>query len=154
MKVVYSHLNTNWSFMFRGSWAMHRVIADSKIMDLISALPANASGLKTAAAMFHPSIRFEESVHKGDPLRLISEAKCPVFYLPAGNDPKEYWPPDGAYVRTAQQVHKASKSKVYEAMTHGWVSRGDYSNPSTREAMEDAVVQALTFLKENVAGLV
>lgn len=83
-----------------------------------------AGGDLVACAVPHPSVHLE-GMHKGDPIALCGQAKCPFLMMPAGNDPDIYNPGTGAAM---QKLPAGSESKPFPDMLHGWSIRGDLAD--------------------------
>jgi dienelactone hydrolase len=101
-----------------------------------------------AGVGFHPSHKSHGMIHPDDPECTIPTARItsPQLFVPAGNDPD--------FVKTEGSIMKAlkapSKSVVFDTMNHGWVNRGDVSDPTVKEGVKAAIELAVTFLNEHV----
>jgi len=89
----------------------------------------------------HPTTQLENAVFGRDEDAMMKSLKKPTTMLWAGNDP-ETWIGNGAN----KVAVEATGGKVVEFsdMLHGWVSRGDVSDPAVKAGVE----KALTIMKE------
>ncbi|KAF0718382.1 Aste57867_1726 [Aphanomyces stellatus] len=98
---------------------------------------------------FHPSWQIED-LFGGSGAGLADTMTAPQLVLTAGND-AEWLKPGGQVALTLDARHIPSKFREFDAMTHGWVSRGDMNDPLTaacaRAAWHD---EALPFLQQHL----
>ncbi len=99
-----------------------------------------------AGVIFHPSLSLEERIFGRNPAKVAEKIKCPILLMPAGNDPDIY--------RTGGDVLEALKSNNsksnfidFPSMQHGWVPRGDISDPDTKEAVQKALSESFNFFQ-------
>ena len=87
----------------------------------------------------HPSIQIE-GAYGGDPVTLAGAVRCPFHFLPAGNDAKNmYSEEEGGIFLAIKQKHSESSTTYFEDMQHGFVSRGDTSDPKISKDVSVAV---------------
>jgi dipeptidyl aminopeptidase/acylaminoacyl peptidase len=85
----------------------------------------------------HPSIHLEDYLGRSA-VALCEKAKRPILLMPAGNDPESYL--EGGAMFTALKANNPESDTVlFKDCVHGWVPRGDFANPGTREAVEEAI---------------
>jgi dienelactone hydrolase len=107
-----------------------------------------SEGLVTAFAVAHPSIQLE-GVFGGDPAALFDTITAPTLLQPANGDSTDYYE-DGAWFSRVKAKYPASRSTPYPAVEHGFVPRGDVSNPVTKENVDKALAELVDFLKTHV----
>ena len=100
-----------------------------------------------AAVAFHPSFRVEQVAFGGDPVQLMQGISCPLLLLPGSNDP-DYTKPESAEFQALTK--NGSKSIPFPDMIHGWMTRGDRSDPQIDRDVSEALGQALGFLTDNI----
>lgn len=107
--------------------------------------------LITCGVNCHPSVRLEEWLFKGDQFDLASKVNCPMALFAAGNDPD--------YVKPGGRFEEILKKKPFGAecifvdfpdMQHGWVSRGDDSDPVVKRDVEKAIRLAIEFFDKHL----
>ena len=98
----------------------------------------------------HPSLEVASIVGES-PKQICEEVQCPIMLLPAGND-KANVKEDGLAQQTFSAKPFGDKCvvKTFSAMKHGWVNRGDLSQPDVRREVESALSLAKGFLKEHL----
>ena len=84
-------------------------------------------------AFAHPSTKIERTIFGADEEALARAVKMPVLLLPAGNDPAEL--KEGAVLKALPHA----TSKVFPEMKHGWVTRGDFADPSVERDVQHAM---------------
>lgn len=84
----------------------------------------------------HPSIHLEAGAHGNDDRELCAAVNCPVHLLPAGNDSADDYDAGG---RLFSALPEGSTTTRYDAMSHGWVSRGDISKLDVARDVESAL---------------
>lgn len=105
---------------------------------------ASASGKINAGVGFHPTLtKFAESADS-----LAERTKCPHFLMPAGNDPEEL--KEGGSVEKILKGKFGDKVRVktFPDASHGWVPRGDLSNPNNARDYKEAMQLAIDYFKE------
>ena len=88
----------------------------------------------------------EERIFGGNPAKVAEKVKCPILLMPAGNDPPIYRT-GGDVLETLKSNNSKSNFIDFPNMQHGWVSRGDVSDPDTKEAVQKALTEAFTFFQ-------
>jgi hypothetical protein len=76
----------------------------------------------------------------------MAKAQCPFFLMPAGNDKEEY-KAGGSVVKVMQEKFPSSRTHEFPEMTHGWVLRGDSSDPQVDRDAKHALSLAAGFLQ-------
>jgi dienelactone hydrolase len=99
-----------------------------------------------AGVIFHPSLSLEERIFGGNSAKVAEKIKCPILLMPAGNDPPIYRT-GGDVLETLKSNNSKSNFIDFPNMQHGWVSRGDVSDPDTKEAVQKALTEAFTFFQ-------
>lgn len=109
------------------------------------AFSACASGKINAGVTFHPTLtKSHESVEE-----LAEGVKCPQFLMPGGNDPEEVR--EGGVVERilrSKPFGDKVKVKTFTEMKHGWVPRGDISDPKIARDVKEAMQLAVDYFKE------
>ncbi|EQC29750.1 hypothetical protein SDRG_12522 [Saprolegnia diclina VS20] len=105
-----------------GSWVVGKYAAD-------------ASSVLTAGVHCHPSWVLEQFFSgPGSGEKIAEHITSPQLFLAAGNDPD--WVKAGGAVHTtlaAKPFGARCKFVAFETMVHGWMCRGDISNPAILE---------------------
>jgi dienelactone hydrolase len=91
----------------------------------------------------HPSTRLEGMLG-GDELAMMKAVKMPVLLMPAGDDPDNV--KAGGAVAEAI-IAAGGATHEFPEMKHGWVGRGDISDPAVKRDIEDALGRALAHFK-------
>lgn len=100
-----------------------------------------------AALSFHPSFMIEKVAFGGDPIKLMQGISCPLMLLPGGNDPDWTMPESPEFQLLTKN---GSKSVPFRDMVHGWMTRGDRSDPKIDRDISEALRHALDFLTNNL----
>jgi len=98
----------------------------------------------------HPSLQvgkfFKEST-KG----LLDDVKCPQMFLPAGNDPAGVKQNGEAeQILSKKSFGKECRYVEFPQMKHGWVVRGDLSQPDIARDTKLAIDQMTAFLSKHL----
>jgi len=112
------------------------------------ALSASADIPLVATVQFHPSLKLHGFFDESDPeCNTVAEkaASTPHLLVAAGNDP-EFVGPDGSVMKILQAKNPKSRGVVLKAMSHGFVNRGDVSDPAVKEGVKSALEMAAAFL--------
>ncbi len=96
----------------------------------------------------HPSCHLE-NYFGGSAQALFDSIEVPTLLLPANGDPAEYWE-EGAWFQSVKARHPSSKTITFGHVEHGFIPRGDISIPEKREAVDQAMLEFSTFLKEHL----
>mmetsp|Transcript_8051 Transcript_8051/g.20341 ORF Transcript_8051/g.20341 Transcript_8051/m.20341 type:complete len:164 (+) Transcript_8051:396-887(+) len=96
----------------------------------------------------HPSTRLEGAFEGGDELALANAVRCPIFLMPAGNDPDNN-KPGGANI--VAMIANLGADKVgcveFADMRHGWANRGDVeADPAVARSVEKFMELTLDWL--------
>jgi len=107
---------------------------------------ASASGKINAGVGFHPSLLRKAET----PEELAQGVTCPQLILPGGNDPEEV--KEGGIVEKVLKEKFGDKARVktFTDMKHGWVPRGDLSDPNVARDVKEAMELAIEFFKANL----
>mmetsp|Transcript_37843 Transcript_37843/g.70593 ORF Transcript_37843/g.70593 Transcript_37843/m.70593 type:complete len:280 (+) Transcript_37843:67-906(+) len=108
------------------------------------AVKASASCAFRGAVAFHPSLiigKMQCSPHSQSDVELGKEVRCPQLMVPAGNDEGTV-KPDGAFMKVVAESYPLSKSVPYEAMAHGWMTRGSDDTVLVQSAGAETVRQS------------
>ena len=101
----------------------------------------------SAGVSMHPSIQIA-GIFGHSPVQLAEGVTCPQLLLPAGND-QEADKPGGDVIVALQKlpgIGDACKSHVFPEMVHGWVPRGDVSEPAIARDVDLAMKMTKDFL--------
>jgi dienelactone hydrolase len=122
-----------------GCYIAFQACTDPDIKDSIS-----------ATALFHPTLQLNGAFER-DPesLDIAEHVTCPTLFVPAGNDP-EFLGPDGSVMKMLQKTCASSHSVVMKDMKHGFVNRGDTSDPSVKRDVQETLERAMKFLSEHL----
>lgn len=96
----------------------------------------------------HPSIGIEQAFG-GSPAALAATVQCPLLFMPAGNDPPQYLP-GGDIFDAVKAKHAGTEVLPFPDMVHGWVPRGDVSDPKVKEGVEKAVAAMTDYLAKHL----
>lgn len=114
-------------------------------------LKASATGKIHAGVSYHPSHSKLSPVFGDEQAKIVEAVKCPQLYIVAGND--------DASVKESGLDHKILSQKPFGSqcvfkefpeMAHGWVSRGDISNPKVARDVRAAMDLASSFFKKHL----
>lgn len=123
-----------------GSYIAFQACADPDVNDSI-----------VASALFHPTLGLNQAFDKDPESKDIAEhVNIPSLFVPAGNDP-DFLGPEGPVMKILKMKCPSSKSIVMKDMSHGFVIRGDVSNPAVKRDVKEAIELATSFLKEHSA---
>ena len=118
-----------------GAWAIGKAFQDG------------ASVFYNAAVAFHPSFKVERFAFGGDDIKLMQGISSPLLLMPGSNDP-DYTKPDSSEFQVL--LKHESKSIEFPDVLHGWMTRGDRTDPKIERAITEALRQALDFLILNL----
>jgi dipeptidyl aminopeptidase/acylaminoacyl peptidase len=91
----------------------------------------------------HPSIHLEDYLGRSA-VSLCEKVKRPILLMPAGNDPQGYLV--GGAMYTAMKKHNPETETIlFKDVQHGWVPRGDLTNPIIKENVEAALDRAYAY---------
>jgi len=116
----------------RGGWALAHFSAEGG--DLVD------------CAVPHPSIHLE-GMHKGDPVALLGQVKCPFLLMPAGNDPDLYNPGKSTIML---KLPSGSETKPFPDMLHGWSIRGNLADAKISRDAKAALDATEQYLWKNL----
>ncbi|KAF6002509.1 hypothetical protein F1559_003471 [Cyanidiococcus yangmingshanensis] len=98
---------------------------------------------------FHPSVQIE-GVFQRDPLQLIDRATCPQLLLPSAGEP-DFMKEEGDAIKKlrAKPFGASCGVKTFPNMQHGWVNRGDRSDPQVVRDAQQALQLAVDFMQRH-----
>jgi len=120
-----------------GGWVCFLALADAEINNKFDCV-----------AIPHPSVSLEQMICGKPVADLVDRVTKPVLFMPSKGDPDEYRE-NGAWYQTLKAKFPTSATVDFAEHNHGFVTRGDVSNPATKEAVEKALSTALSFYKSN-----
>mmetsp|Transcript_13499 Transcript_13499/g.15905 ORF Transcript_13499/g.15905 Transcript_13499/m.15905 type:complete len:259 (+) Transcript_13499:19-795(+) len=97
------------------------------------------------AASPHPSTKIENSIFGRDEEMMLSKVSMPFLLLPAGNDP-DILKPGSEVVKKLEET--GGMSVCFDAMRHGWTTRGDLSRPAVKKDVEKALTLVSDFIEK------
>lgn len=89
-------------------------------------------------------------LHGGSSAELCSKVQRPILLLPAGNDPPRYRE-DGDIFKALHEVQPLSATIEFPSMVHGWVPRGDISDPLVKHNIELAISLSSDFFERTLS---
>jgi len=95
----------------------------------------------------HPSTRIERLGFKSDERAMFEKVNMPVLLMPCGNDMDNIKP--GGECMTILES-KGGKCIFFENMKHGFVCRGDMSDPEVKKETEACLQHALEYFDEHL----
>jgi dienelactone hydrolase len=117
---------------------------------MLASLTAADPAVK-ALVVCHPTLQLNKAAFGGPPPEeMVASLVCPIFFMPAGDDPATYMP--GGETHTALARNPLSKTEAYPEMKHGWVVRGDVADPAIARDAAAAVAATLAFLKTHLGA--
>ena len=99
-----------------------------------------------AGVSTHPSLKIGKMFFDEDEAQQVKPTKAPLQFLPAGNDDALYT--DGSLVAESG-VEVASRA--FPDMQHGWVPRGDTSDPAVARDVELALKASTDFFAKHLS---
>lgn len=110
-------------------------------------------GLIACGVNCHPSVRLEEWLFKGDQFEMANKVSCPMALFAAGNDVDNV-KPGGRFEEILKSKHFGNDCVFVEFpdMQHGWVTRGDDTDPVVKRDVEKALQLSLDFFNKNLLG--
>ena len=104
----------------------------------------------SAGVIFHPSCQLE-GAHGGDVNELCNAVQCPFYFMPAKDDSPEMYGPEGSLTKILVEKfgEDTVKTKNFPDMTHGWVPRGDISDPNVKRDVQLAMTEAASYFSQN-----
>lgn len=108
-------------------------------------------GYIKAGAGMHPSHGPVIGLMGKERKTVISEVKCPLLICAAGNDDADY-KPGGLEEKVLKEKSFGDKCiyNPFEEMTHGWVTRGELSDPKIKRDNAAALALAVDFFAKNL----
>eukprot|EP00299_Pterocystis_sp_00344_P001495 c11337_g1_i1.p1 GENE.c11337_g1_i1~~c11337_g1_i1.p1 ORF type:complete len:243 (-),score=48.43 c11337_g1_i1:34-762(-) len=79
----------------------------------------------------------------------VTNAKCPIFFATIVAD--QFFPETSheLVVKTIEETNNGGKLKLYDGVQHGFAVRGDYSNDHVRAKADEALLDAIEFVKSH-----
>lgn len=103
----------------------------------------------SCCAIAHPSLRIEAGIFGRDVLSLVSAVRKPMLWLPTQGDNPEY-DAGGAWFEKIKENHPTSETISFREVDHGFIPRGDISNPLVKQEIDRALAVILTFLRHHM----
>ena len=110
-----------------------------------------ATGKIQCGASCHPSTRICKMLFDKEETALFGAVKCPQILLPAGNDPDNL-KEGGDLVQIVRDLGLECKTVHYPEMQHGWVIRGDASQPAVARDVKAALGEVSAFFTKYLGG--
>ena len=104
-----------------------------------------SDGTIQAGVSCHPSLKIGKMFFDEDEIDQVAATKAPLLFLPAGNDDALYT--DGSLKAEGVEV----TGRAFPDMSHGWVPRGDASDPAVARDVEAALKAATDFFAAKLA---
>eukprot|EP01126_Amoeba_proteus_P040825 TRINITY_DN4378_c0_g1_i4.p1 TRINITY_DN4378_c0_g1~~TRINITY_DN4378_c0_g1_i4.p1 ORF type:complete len:256 (-),score=56.76 TRINITY_DN4378_c0_g1_i4:184-894(-) len=105
----------------------------------------------TCGVSCHPSVRLEELAFGLSQNELAQKITCPMAVFAAGNDPDNVKPGgDFQKIFNEKEFGKDCVFQEFPAMQHGWVIRGDISDPTIKNDVETALSLSFHFLDKHL----
>jgi len=98
------------------------------------------------AASPHPSTKIEKSIFGRDEEIMLSKVSMPFLLLPGGDDP-DILKPGSEVVKKLENT--GGMSVPFEAMRHGWTTRGDLSLPEVKKDVEKTLTLVSDFIERH-----
>jgi len=115
-----------------GSWVVFHACASSKF---------------SVGVSYHPSVTNCASLYGENDIELTKAIQCPQLLLPASNDPDTY--KTGATITELKNKPFGNdcETVVFPDMVHGWVPRGDLTNPNVARDVKKAMEISIKYLQ-------
>lgn len=98
------------------------------------------------AASPHPSTKIEKLVFGRDEQMMLLKVSMPFLILPAGDDP-DILKPGSEVVKRLEDA--GGMSVCFDAMRHGWTTRGNLSIPDVKKDVEKALTLVSDFIEKH-----
>jgi len=123
-----------------GSWVSFRVGADPLLRESFC-----------CAVDCHPSVNLEDWLFGGTSVGLAEKSAFPHLMLSAENE-KDFLKEGGAVIQALEKLPcgKYSKVKDFPEMKHGWVNRGDLSDPTVARDIKLALQMAQDYFNQRL----
>lgn len=102
-----------------------------------------------AGVCCHPSLKIGQMMFSEDEESQVKPTKCPLAFMPAGNDDDHYR--DGTLAKLVEAAGFDCLTVDFPDMQHGWVPRGDTSDPLVARDVKKAVSEATGFFTKHLA---
>jgi len=103
-------------------------------------LKLSSTGKVAAGISFHPSHSRLTGLYGDDESSLLKAVQCPQLFVPAGNDPESC--KEGGLAQkifNEKSIGKECQFKEFPEMQHGWVPRGDLTDPKVARDVRAAL---------------
>lgn len=100
-------------------------------------------------AVAHPSLILEAGAFGNDVLALVAAVRKPTLWLPARGDNEEY-DVGGAWFEKLKENHPTSLTIPFREVDHGFVPRGDISDPFVKQEVDRALAAILSFFQSHM----
>lgn len=119
----------------------------------VSSLASGNGTRFSAAAAAHPSHFNLNGFHGIDDNEVMAAISCPQMFLTASNDPADEKKGGSEEQILSRNPDWGSKCVFHEFphVSHGWVTRGELSDPAVYEAFIQALEMMVDFLRDNLA---
>jgi len=101
---------------------------------------------------FHPALNVFTGLFEMGRSGLLDKLQAPIMFLAGKNDPSDI-KPGGLAARRAAANPRIADACVFETFTdqvHGWVNRGDRSDPAIKADAERALQMGQAFFDKHV----
>jgi hypothetical protein len=99
----------------------------------------------------HPSVHLEDMIFGRDAGVLAGKAQRPILLLPAGNDPERYRSGGDIYESLKAVQPSSDVDLRFSEMTHGWVPRGNLSDPAVETGVDMAMKASIDYFARFMA---
>eukprot|EP01039_Chlorochromonas_danica_P007139 gene7139-7892_t len=106
----------------------------------------------SCCAIAHPSLKIEAGIFGGDILSLVSAVRKPMLWLPTRGDEAEY-DVGGAWFKKLKENHPTSESISFGDVDHGFIPRGNISDPLVKQEIDRALAATLTFFSHHMSSI-
>lgn len=110
---------------------------------------ASSTGKVNAGVSCHPSVRVGPLLYGEQETALAQAVTVPQCLMPASNDPANL-KTGGELVNIINGNDVLCETHEYADMMHGWVPRGDASQPLVAEKVEHALTRATLFFRAHL----
>jgi dienelactone hydrolase len=123
-----------------GGWLLCQILADPEMPPEIK-----------AGVIAHPSVHLEGMVFGRNASELVAKVQRPILLLPAGNDPDRYRAGGDIFEPLKAAQPDSDVDLHFSEMTHGWVPRGDLSDPSVEACVDMAMKASFEYFVRFIA---
>jgi hypothetical protein len=119
---------------FRGGWVGCHLLANEE-----------DAKEYTSLAIGHPSVHLEHFAWQKDIQALFDRVQKPLLMLPAKGDPDGYRE-EGSYYLSVKSRFPTSRTVDFPEDEHGFITRGDISQPATKASVDKALEEIVVFV--------